>query len=31
MCAVKAIEYYTYNDYFHWKGKWELTNGTPMA
>ncbi len=28
MCA---IEYYTYDDYKHWEGKWELIAGAPMA
>ena len=28
MCA---IEYYTYDDYVHWEGKWELIDGIPMA
>lgn len=28
MCA---IEYYTYDDYKHWEGKWELIAGVPMA
>jgi len=28
MCA---IEYYTYADYVHWKGDWELIDGLPMA
>ena len=31
MCAVKAIENYTYDDYLQWEGKWELINGIPMA
>lgn len=31
MCATKAIEYYTYEDYCHWEGKWELIEGIPMA
>lgn len=28
MCA---IEYYSYDDYKHWKGDWELIDGMPMA
>jgi Uma2 family endonuclease len=28
MCA---IEYYTYDDYTQWEGKWELIRGIPMA
>jgi Uma2 family endonuclease len=28
MCA---IEYYTYEDYKQWEGKWELIDGIPMA
>jgi Uma2 family endonuclease len=28
MCA---IEYYTYDDYIHWEGNWELIDGVPMA
>ena len=28
MCA---IEYYTYEDYKHWEGRWELIDGIPMA
>ena len=31
MCAAKAIEYYTYDDYCQWEGKWELIEGMPMA
>lgn len=31
MCAAKAIEYYTYDDYCQWEGKWELIKGVPMA
>jgi Uma2 family endonuclease len=31
MTAIKAIEYYTYDDYLLWKGKWELIKGLPMA
>jgi Uma2 family endonuclease len=28
MCA---IEYYTYDDYVQWEGKWELIDGMPVA
>ena len=31
MCADKAIEHYSYDDYCHWEGKWELIAGAPMA
>ena len=31
MPTEKAIEYYTYDDYLHWEGKWELIGGIPMA
>jgi Uma2 family endonuclease len=31
MGALKAIEYYTYNDYIHWEGEWELIGGTAYA
>ncbi len=31
MCAAKAIEHYTYDDYCRWEGKWELIEGVPMA
>jgi hypothetical protein len=31
MTAIKAIEYYTYDDYLLWEGKWELIKGLPMA
>jgi hypothetical protein len=26
-----AIEYYTYDDYLQWEGKWELIEGRPVA
>ncbi len=26
-----AVEYYSYDDYLHWDGKWELIYGHPMA
>ena len=28
MCA---IEYYTYDDYKHWEGDWELIRGFPVS
>jgi Uma2 family endonuclease len=28
---VCAIEYYTYDDYVQWEGKWELIDGIPLA
>ncbi len=31
MITEKAIEYYTYDDYLLWEGKWELIGGIPMA
>jgi len=31
MATEKAIEYYTYDDYCLWEGKWELIKGMPMA
>jgi len=30
MSAV-PIEYYTYDDYIHWEGRWELIEGIPYA
>ena len=27
---MEAIEYYTYQDYIHWEGKWELMYGQPI-
>jgi len=29
--ADKIIPYYTYNDWVHWEGKWELVEGSPIA
>jgi Uma2 family endonuclease len=29
--AVKILPYYTYNDYVHWEGRWELIDGIPHA
>lgn len=32
MSAIeKIIPYYTYEDYKHWEGKWELIDGLPFA
>jgi len=31
MATEKAIEYYTYDDYCLWDGRWELIGGMPMA
>ncbi len=29
--AFKLIPYYTYKDWLHWEGKWELIGGMPFA
>jgi Uma2 family endonuclease len=29
--ALKYIPHYTYDDYSHWEGKWELIDGIPIA
>jgi Uma2 family endonuclease len=29
--AVKILPYYTYEDYVHWEGRWELIDGIPYA
>lgn len=29
--AYKLLPHYTYDDYKHWEGKWELINGIPYA
>lgn len=29
--AVKILPHYTYEDYVHWEGKWELIDGIPYA
>jgi Uma2 family endonuclease len=29
--AVKILPHYTYDDYVHWEGKWELIDGIPYA
>ncbi len=29
--AIAYIEHYTYEDYKHWEGEWELINGIPYA
>ncbi|MEO8567705.1 MAG: Uma2 family endonuclease [Ginsengibacter sp.] len=31
MNAVKILPYYTYKDYCHWEGRWELIDGIPFA
>lgn len=31
MNAVKLLPYYTYEDYCHWEGRWELIEGIPFA
>ncbi len=31
MSAVKLLPYYTYEDYCHWEGRWELIEGIPFA
>ena len=28
---MEAIDYYTYDDYIQWEGKWELIDGIPVA
>lgn len=29
--AIKILPHYTYEDYIHWEGKWELIDGIPNA
>ena len=29
--AIKILPYYTYEDYVHWEGKWELIEGLPYS
>lgn len=29
--AKKYIPHYTYDDWLHWKGRWELIEGHPIA
>ena len=29
--AVKILPYYTYDDYVHWEGRWEVIEGVPYA
>ena len=29
--AVKILPYYTYDDYVHWEGRWEVIYGIPYA
>ena len=31
MEAVKILPHYTYSDYQHWEGKWEVIDGIPYA
>ena len=31
MQEARIIEHYTYDDYRHWKGDWELIEGIPLA
>lgn len=31
MDAVKILPHYTYDDYLHWEGKWEVIDGIPYA
>jgi len=31
MPEARVIEYYTYDDYRHWEGDWELIDGIPLA
>ena len=31
MDAVRILPHYTYNDYLHWEGKWEVIEGIPYA
>ncbi len=31
MDAVKILPHYTYSDYLHWEGKWEVIDGIPYA
>lgn len=31
MEAVRILPHYTYNDYLHWEGKWEVIEGIPYA
>ena len=29
--VIKILPYYTYEDYCHWEGRWELIDGIPYA
>jgi Uma2 family endonuclease len=29
--AIKILPHYTYSDYLHWEGKWEVIEGIPYA
>ncbi|HSV11108.1 MAG TPA: hypothetical protein VLI68_10085 [Hanamia sp.] len=31
MSAVKLLPHYTYEDYCHWEGRWEVIDGIPYA
>ena len=31
MNAIKILPHYTYSDYLHWEGKWEVIEGIPYA
>ena len=31
MSAGKILPHYTYSDYLHWEGKWEVIEGIPYA
>ncbi len=31
MSVVRLLPYYTYEDYCHWQGRWELIDGIPFA
>jgi Uma2 family endonuclease len=34
LCSVRTLRYipqYTYNDYYHWEGNWELIDGLPVS
>ena len=31
MNAVRILPHYTYDDYLHWEGKWEVIDGIPYA
>ncbi len=29
--ALKLLPHYTYDDYIHWEGQWEIIKGIPYA